>query len=309
MTKLIHWTTAATLSLAGLSLATPARAADTVGDKVDRAIDKTKNATENAVDKTKTATHNAVDKTKEAAHNTKTAWQDARIHTMLGQVTNAALTNGGLKDVVERFNDADRNRLAAWVNDKNNKEKLDVLNGRINQFQGDWKAKYGHDFKIAKDDLVFGDGAVFNYAQGEIGKDAQLAGEKLPPAQNVTPGNLNDKDANGNTAADRNLEKGRNVAYVTVNASHGMPELKVPLIHELPDMWKIDVPDAVTGPMLYENLLKHLTKANELKDTWPADETDAYRAISHHVLMAVMNVDDHDHAAAGKLGAETTEKK
>jgi hypothetical protein len=89
-----------------------------------------------------------------------------------------------------------------------------------------------------------------------------------------------------------------------------MPELKVPLIHELPDMWKIDVPDSVTGPMLYDNVLKHLTMANEMKDKWPADENDAYRAISHHVLMAIMNVDhDAKAGATGKFGGDTTEKK
>jgi len=299
MNKLIHWTTATALSLSGFAfLTTPARAEDSVGDKVGRGVDKTKNAVENAADKTK-----------DSAHGAKVQWEDGRIHTMLGQVTNAALTNGGFNDVVERFNDADRNRLGAWAKDKNNKEKLDVLNGRINQFQGDWKAKYGHEFKIKQDNLVFGYGPIFTYAQGEIGKDAQLAGEKLPPAQNVTIDNLGKKDAQGNTAADRNLEKGRNVAYVTVAASHGMPELKVPLIHEMPDMWKIDVPDSVTAPMLFENLLKHLTKANELKDTWPADENDAYRAISHHVLMAVMNVDDDAKAATAKHGADAPEKK
>jgi len=229
---------------------------------------------------------------------------------MLGQVTNAALTKGAFDDMIERFNDADRNRLGPWAKDKVNKEKLDVLDGRIQQFQNDWKAKYGHEFKIHKDDLVFGNNAIFSYAQGEIGKDAQLAGEKLPPAQNVTIDNLGKKDAQGNTAADRNLEKGRNVAYVTVAESHGMPELKVPLIHELPDMWKIDVPDSVTGQMLYDNVLKHLTTANEMKDKWPADENDAYRAVSHHVLMAIMNVEhDANHGAAGKFGGDPAEKK
>jgi len=299
MRKLVHWTAAAALSLGGFAFTTSTSAEDTVGNKVDRAVDKTKNATENAVDNTKAA-----------AHDAKTKWSDVRIHTMLGQVTNAALTKGGFDDMIERFNDADRNRLGSWAKDKNNKEKLDVLDGRIAQFQGDWKAKYGHEFKIHKDDLVFGNPAIFSYAQGEIGKDAQLAGEKLPPAQNVTIDNLGKKDAQGNTAADRNLEKGRNVAYVTVAESHGMPELKVPLIHELPDMWKIDVPDSVTGQMLYENVLKHLTMANDMKDKWPADENDAYRAVSHHVLMAIMNVEhDAKAGAAGKFGGDAPEKK
>jgi len=274
MNKFTHWAAAAALTVSGFAYTTNVRAED------------------------------AVDKTKDAAHNTKVNWENGRAYTMLGQVTNAALTKGGFDDLIERFNDADRNRLGSWAKDKNNKEKLDVLDGRIDQFQKDWKAKYGHEFKIQKDDVVFGN-PMFTVAQGEIGKDAQLAGQKLPPAENVTKDNLNQpKDATGNTAADKNLEHGRNVAYVTVAASHGLPELKVPLIHELPDMWKVDVPDNMTGAKLYDNVLKHLTMANEMKAQWPADENDAYRAVAHHVLIGVLGVDENASSGAAKLGGD-----
>jgi hypothetical protein len=294
MNKLINWAAAAALSAGGFVFTTNVRADDTIRDKTDRAVDKTKDAAANAADKTK-----------EKAHDVKTNWENGRIYTMLGQVTNAALTKGGFNDVVERFNDADRNRIGPWIKDKNNKEKLDVLDGRIAQFQKDWKAKYNENFKIHKDDVVFGN-SMFTVAQGEIGKDAQLAGERIPAPQNVTKDNLNQpKDATGNTAADRNREKGRNIASVTVAASHGLPELKVPLIHELPDMWKIDVPDSVTGQKLYDNLLKHLTMVNEQKDQWPSDVNDAYRMVSHHVLLGILDVDEHAPAAAAKLGDDT----
>lgn len=276
MKKILHWSAAAALSLGGLSFTTNTFADDTVGGKVDRAVDKTK----------------------DVAHDAKTHWENGRVYTMLGQVTNAALTKGGFDDVVERFNDADRNRIGPWIKDKNNKERFDVLDGRIAQFQKDWKAKYGDNFKIHKDDVVFGN-SMFTVAQGEIGKDAQLAGEKLPPAQNVTKDNLN------TDAKDRNLEKGRNVAYVTVAASHGLPELKVPLIHELPDVWKIDVPDTITGQKLYDNLLNHLTMVNEMKDQWPSDVNDAYRMVSHHILMAVLDINHDAKAGAATLGGDT----
>jgi hypothetical protein len=294
MNKLISWAAVAALSAGGFAFTTNVRADDTIGNKTDRAIDKTKDATADAVDKTK-----------EKAHDVKTNWENGRAYTLLGQVTNAALTKGGFNDLIERFNDADRNRLGSYAHDKNNKDKLDILDGRIAQFQKDWKAKYNENFKIHKDDVVFGN-SMFTVAQGEIGKDAQLAGERIPAPQNVTKDNLNQpKDATGNTAADRNLEKGRNIAYVTVASSHGLPELKVPLIHELPDMWKIDVPDNVTGQKLYDNLLKHLTLADEHKDQWPSDVNDAYRMVSHHVLMAVLDVDEHAPAAGAKLGDST----
>jgi hypothetical protein len=284
MTKLTHWVAAAAVSAGGFAFVSSLRADDTVGNKVDRTVDRTKEAT-----------GNAVDKTKEKTHDVKTNWENGRIYTMLGQVTNASLTKGGFNDLVERLNDSDRNRIGPWIKDKNNKERLDVLDGRIAQFQKDWKAKYGENFKIHKDDVVFGN-PMFTGAQGEVGKDAQLAGERVPAADASKPA----------TGGDRNLEKGRNIAYVTVAASHSLPELKVPLIHELPDVWKIDVPDSVTGQKLYDNVLKHLTMANEHKDQWPSDINDAYRMVSHHVLMAVLDVDESAAGAAGaKLGDDT----
>jgi len=296
MKQLTHWALAAAVSVGGLAFTAHSRADDTTaGQKVD-----------NVVDKTKDATGRAIDKTKEAAKNAKGNWDHGRINTMLAQVTNAALTKGGFDDVVERFNDADRNRIGGWFKDKANKEKLDVLDGRIAQFQKDWKAKYGSDFHIMKDDVVFA-APTFNVTMGEIGTDAQLAGKQLPPGEKVTTDDAKRAagDNTGNTKLDRNIEKGRNVAVVEVVQSHGLPDLKVPLIHELPDLWKIDVPDGVTGQKLYDNLLTHLTMANEQKDQWPSDVNDAYREVAHHVLMAVLDVNNPhaDHAGAG-FGAD-----
>jgi len=285
MKKLAHWALAAAVAAGGFAFTSNVRADDTTaGQKVDHAIDATK----------------------EAGHNAKASWDHGRINTMLAQVSNASLTKGGFNDLVERFNDADRNRIGGWFKDKNNKEKLDVLNGRIAQFQKDWKAKYGSDFHIMKDDVVFGN-SNFTIARGEIGTDAQLAGKQLPPGEKVTSNDVKNaaKDTSGNTKLDQNLEKGRNVAVVTVAESHGLPELKVPLIHELPDLWKIDVPDSVSGQKLYDNLLKHLTMANEQKDQWPADVNDAYRAVAHHVLMAVLDVDEHSGHAGANFGADS----
>jgi len=276
MKKLIHWSAAAALSISGLALTTNVRADDTLGQKIDRTVDKTK----------------------DKANATKSGWEVGRVYTMLGQLTNDALTKGDFKKVAGKFNDADEKRVDAWAKDNNNKDKLDALDGRIAQFQGDWKNKYKSDFKIAKDDVVFGN-AMFTIEQGEIGRDAQLAGEKLPPADSSHPV----------TGGDKNLEKGRNVAYLTVAASHGLPELKVPLIHELPDAWKIDVPDSVDGKKLYDNLLTRLTALDEQKDKWPDDVNDAYRLVTHQILMAVLDVDNHASSAVGEFGGSSVKVK
>jgi hypothetical protein len=290
---------AAAISAGGL-----AYAADDAKITANRAADKTERAAERAGDKIE----RGADNVKGAAKDAAASWNVGRIHTMLTQVTEASLTKGGFNDVVERLVDADRNRIGKWTKDDANKAALDKLDGRIAQFQKDWKAKYGSDFDIKNDAQVFGT-QQFQYAMGEIGEDAQVAGKKLPAGENVTADNLDKKvDKAGNTVADKNLEKGRNVGYVTVKESHGMPELKVPLVHELPNNWRIDIPDNIDGQKLYDNLLKHLTMANEQKDQWPADVNEGYRAVAHHVLMALLDVEKDARQAGAKLGADTATK-
>lgn len=202
------------------------------------------------------------------------------VRTLLKNVTEAAVKKDGFDNLVKRFVDADRDRIG-----KNDLTRADwdKLNGRIEQFQKDWKAKYNQDFDIDHEDLVFND--QFRITRGEIG-DAQPAGSRVDPGKpDTTPGPEADKLGGG----DINRDKGRNVAKVTFPASHGLPQVYVPLINELPANWKIDVPDDVDARKLYDNLLTHITMADEHKDVWPADVNDAYRAISHHVFLAIMN--------------------
>jgi hypothetical protein len=282
------------------------------------------------------------------------------IRDVLAQVTEAALTKDGFDDIVERFVDADRNHIGPWVKDKS--RNWTTLNGRIAQFQNDWKAKYGQDFDM-KHAVVFGEGFKnFSIAQGEIVDPVLLSNWPVP--QSNVGGNLNrdgtrtdvkvdtkvdvkndgkidglnregkvdvkndgkidglDKAADKTGAAidkagdklaqgadkageglqelgkpsdkpkDRNLDKGRNVAIVNFPASHGAQPLTVSMIHELPDNWKIDVPDNVARDpnQLYNHLLTHLTALNEMKDKWPDDVNEGYRMVSHHVLMAVYGI-------------------
>lgn len=231
------------------------------------------------------------------------------IRDTLAEATEAAFTKGGFDDLVERFVDADRNRLGKFAND--NKEKFAQLDAKVEQLRKDFKAKYGKDLDIDHK-VVFGNAFNgFAIAQGEISNPALLSNW---PVENKASMNLkvgetatvntnagSDKgvvgevkrEVNKVTGGDRNLDKGRNVAVVMFPQSHGMPELMVSMIHELPDAWKIDVPDTVDGQKLHDQLLKHLTMFGNDKDKWPADVNEASRMLSHHVLAAVYGV-GHD---------------
>ena len=68
-----------------------------------------------------------------------------------------------------------------------------------------------------------------------------------------------------------------------------MSALSVPLIHELPNQWRIDAPDTIDAAKLKSNVMAHLQAALAMKDQWPENVNDAYAAITHHVLEAVMD--------------------
>ena len=132
--------------------------ADRAGDALHRGAEKTGDALANAAEKTKEVAKDVGGKINDAAHRTGDAASRAvdratdsaqqagargtaqapdaeGIRDVLAQVTEAALTKGGLDDMVERFVDADRNRLGQDAELKANHADLD---GRIDQFQKDW---------------------------------------------------------------------------------------------------------------------------------------------------------------------------
>lgn len=232
---------------------------------------------------------------KASEHMTKHAEE---IHDVVAQVAEAGMTKSGLDDMVERFVDADRNRLGQ------NKDALkedDQIKGRIAQIQKDWKAKYNQDFDIKDEDKVY-NMSFASIMEGEEGSAARTAaGVDINANANPNTGtadvNVNNKtgvdkpavNTNGNTPADTNRnDPGRNVATLHINESHGLPALDVPMIHEAGG-WKLDIPDSVDAQKLRDNLKAALTDIGDKKDQWAADVDDAYRFATHRVLLAVFD--------------------
>ena len=216
------------------------------------------------------------------------------IRDVLAQAAEAALTKGGLDDLAERLVDQDRNRMGQGNALGQNFTDLD---GRIQQFRDDWKAKYGQDFNIENEEQAF-PATTFMIRQGELGRNAAGAEVNVDVDRNAAGGQTatvdvdrkSGVDSPDSAAADANRnDPGRNVASVQIQASHGMPALMVPMIHEAPDSWRIDVPNTLTAEKLKANILAHLTAANQMKDQWPADVNQAHAMVTHHVLMALMD--------------------
>ena len=295
---------------------------ETAGDKVDRALDRTGDAAGRAVDKTAEAGRDLADKTAELGRDVgdkaTEAGRDLRAKTsdgadamaerasstlrgegtaaapdaegirdVLASATEAALKENGLNDLAERLVDADRNRIGDAIG-----ADFPEHAALVNQFLADWQAKYNQEFDIKEATAL--PEATFAIRQGEVGRAA--AGTEVDLDRDADGTASVDVDAKSGvdspdtTAADANRnDPGRNVASVAVKASHGMPSLTVPLVHEAPDAWRIDAPDSLDAAKLKQNVLEHLRAAHAMKDQWPADVNEAYAAVTHHVLMAILD--------------------
>ena len=66
--------------------------------------------------------------------------------------------------------------------------------------------------------------------------------------------------------------------------------MNISFVHEPIDFWKIDVPDNITGQQIHDNVKTALTHFGENTASWPADQTEAYRAFGHRLLLALTNV-------------------
>jgi flagellar hook-basal body complex protein FliE len=292
------------------------RAVDNASNKVDRATDRVGDATRNASDKTKdkigdldVKTENSAGQSKDLPAGIQKATKDDSddIRDSLSELTEAAMSKS-LHSVRNKLVDADRNRL------KDLKDDDATLAGRVEQIRKDWNAKYGKDFDIDHK-VAFGqDFKGFVIVQGEIANPQllsnwpvqnQKAGAQLKigddkakaeikvggtGAAASADGRQDTTNKDGNKPSDRNLEKGRNVAIVTIPMAHGTPEVTASMIHELPDQWRFDIPDNIDSQKFYQNLLAHLTEFGEMKDKWPADVNEASRMAAHHVLEALYDM-------------------
>lgn len=232
--------------------------------------------------------------------------QDER--SILASVTNAAVTKGGFDDLIERLTTADRKRIGDFA-----KQDFPQLDGRIEKLRADWQTKYGQALKL--DEEFFRSFVMIR--EGEVVDQEQARTHWPVPATDRSP---RDAALASSPSSGDYLIKGRNVAIVhlpTVSVATEMPNrmvpapapgganrpappnaaravnnasgLRVSLLHESIDDWRIDIPDAITGQQIYDALLSNLTRYDDNLKNWPADIKEASRQLSYEVLSAVYN--------------------
>jgi len=169
---------------------------------------------------------------------------------VVASVVNNALSRNNWKDITANFpNDAEKK-----LNDTKPETKdLDDLADAVNSA---WKDKYKNSFKV-KDLANTYDASFLKLAAAEASTTAPSAGETS-------------RRATG-----------------TIATSHGLPDLTIPFVEES-KKWKIQVPDTLDGAKLHDNLKAALTDIGD-KSKWPDSEQEAYRFVTHRIMMAVLD--------------------
>jgi len=275
--RLISLVAAATLSTAGLGTAFAQDAAP----KVPAAEQQERQAQEGK-DATPTVALPAGIKAKDNRSDNKS------IRETFEDLTEAAVEENAFDDLVERLVDQDRNRIGKFA--KEHEGDLNQIGQRI---KAAWHEKYKDNFEFDSDN----DFKDLPIVRGEITDPKQVATHWPVPAVTSGPNTeaiqasaSEPKTSNDHPDLNSNIERGREVAIVTIPASHGLPAVNVSLVKELKG-YRVDAPNTVSGEQLRDNLVKHMTQVADHPDQWPADRRDAANFFAHHVMMAVYDVE------------------
>jgi hypothetical protein len=287
---------AAALAIGGFSVAFAADDAASDANKNQGPLDKVEQGAKNGAAKVEEGAHDAAVKTGIASADSASANMTphaAKIHKVLAQVAEAAFTKNGFTDIEERLSKADRDRL------DQNKDALkndDTVNGRVAELQKDWQAKYNQKFDIKDQDKVLNQ-QFASIDEMAAGDKARTASGTVAPDANAPANTPANTPAPADATADQAKAMDRATATVHIPESHGLPALDVPMVHEGMS-WRIDIPDSVDSAKLRSNLQTALTDIGNMKDQWSADVDDAYRQVTHRVLLALFDKPATDAGAA-----------
>lgn len=244
-------------------------------------------------DDARTSARDAANRTPEfpAGFQLKDVGQLDNVRREQGNVTNKAVTKEDFGSLLSELTAQDKDRMKDYKD-----QDFKTLDGVIDQFRKDWQAKYGHDFDIKDATQVYGD--QFTIVQGVVTDPAVALANW--PVQSSAKGEartgtdqarLAGSEQNRNDAADQaKLDKGREVAILRIPESHGMPAVTASLIKEVPSHWRFDIPNNINSQEIHTQLQNHLTYLDQHKEMWPADENDAYREVTHHVVASLYNI-------------------
>jgi hypothetical protein len=202
------------------------------------------------------------------------------IQALLKATVDHAMTPGDSEGLTTLFCRKDRDRFTQDA--KDNAPLNGDLPAQLTRFRGEWKEKYGHDFKLeGKAGSAFDD---IHIRGGPRDSNAPVATSDAP-----TPA----KAANAQLAAEKLAADAERQNYATVflpalprQAGLGTGKELGPAIGVVREdgSWRIALPLGLTPEQLRERLIRHVIKFEEAKATWPDDSTSAGYVVAYQVL-------------------------
>ena len=175
----------------------------------------------------------------------------APVRKVIAELTTAALTPRGMDKLVALFPDARQKQIEQSKSFSQNYG--DPLDSQIKAICKTWNEKYGHELASFKGADAIGSD-FFPITMHNAGNPAQLS-----------------------------------AAIVTVNGPKNRTGFEAKFLCESGSHWKIDVPASMTAQTLRDNLTSQLTAFEKQSGQWPSEQYDAYRLLTRHVMMAVLD--------------------
>lgn len=214
------------------------------------------------------------------------------ITDLVSVITEAALSNDGIENVTERLVDQDRNRFGRFI-DNANEQDLTNYNASVEAFKQNWQKKYGQGFGIENESETF---ASLKITQGEINDPTAFAANwpVAPVGMEGDRAEMARSQLNANEERDENsnIQEGREVAVVTIDCN-GKP-LNLSMLKEFPGVWKLDVPNNISGEQVARALAFRIDALNENMANWPADANEAQRVVAGELLSAIVTGEGKD---------------
>jgi hypothetical protein len=288
------------------------RAANTARDTANKTADAARDTANDVSNRADRAASNLAGEVSPHADDVRKVLADVVEQGVQGDVNGVA---GYFTDNSEdqfKHHGKDANAVASGQTDKDaakeaGKQAEDQVKETAKQFREAWKAKYNHDFDLDRknEPMVFS-GDMVMIMKGDVSPQARTAGARIGADANNADSKSNEAgtaNAQSDKTVGEKITSGRTdasgaatnlqdrMATVMIKESHGMPMVSLPLANEgtFGNKWRIQPPPGLTYQTLADNLNTSLQHCLSMKDSWPADENEAYRAASHSILAAIAN--------------------
>jgi hypothetical protein len=209
------------------------------------------------------------------------------IREELSKATDTAMTAGDFGKFIGHLAVFNRDRMKDFKD-----QDFKTLDGVVNQINEDWKAKYGHEFRIKHANDLWTD--RYTIVQGVV-TNAHVAAENFPVPAERREGAQAAAHKESGQARDveaQDLQDSSGVALVRFPAEQDLPGLTASMIAESHGTWRFAIPPEATSQQLHTRLQNQLTYLGHDMNKWPADENMAYRLATHRVLMALYGIDN-----------------